>query len=101
MHELIGLLQAAARSVWRQRWLVLLAAWIVSVAGWTYVTQIPDQYEAEARVHVDTQSILRPLLEGLAVEPDINQQVPHGADVVDTPHPGAGGPGDGHAPASG
>ena len=75
MHELIGLLQAAARSVWRQRWLVLLAAWIVSVAGWTYVTQIPDQYEAEARVHVDTQSILRPLLQGLAVEPNINQQV--------------------------
>lgn len=75
MNDLLALLQSVARGVWRFRWLALGAAWVVSVAGWTVVSQLPDQYEAEARIHVDTQSVLRPLLEGLAVQPDINQQV--------------------------
>ncbi|TVP85571.1 MAG: chain length-determining protein [Thioalkalivibrio sp.] len=75
MNELLGLVQSAARGVWRFRWLALGLAWMVSVVGWAVVSQLPDQYESEARIHVDTQSVLRPLLEGLAVQPNINQQV--------------------------
>lgn len=75
MRELLGLLQSIANGVWRFRWLALGVAWVVSLAGWAFVTQMPDQYEAEARIHVDTQSVLRPLLEGLAVQPNTNQQV--------------------------
>ena len=37
--------------------------------------RLPDKYEASARVYVDTQSLLRPLLAGMTVIPDAGQQV--------------------------
>lgn len=36
---------------------------------------LPDQFQSSARVYVDTQSVLKPLLTGLAVQPNIEQQV--------------------------
>jgi polysaccharide chain length determinant protein (PEP-CTERM system associated) len=75
MQELIAHLQAARRGMWRHRWLGVAAAWLVAIVGSLAVFNIKDQYEASARIHVDTQSILKPLLSGLAVQPDIEQQV--------------------------
>ncbi|MGQ0384054.1 MAG: XrtA system polysaccharide chain length determinant [Gammaproteobacteria bacterium] len=59
------------RGAWRFRWRGLSVAWAVCLAGWLLVLRLPDTYEANARVFVDTRSILRPLLEGLAVNPDV------------------------------
>ena len=61
--------------MWRQRWLGLAVAWLVSVIGAVAVMRVPDKYEASARIFVDTQSILQPLMAGLAVQPNIEQQV--------------------------
>src|SRR5688572_11861987 len=60
-----------ARGAWRFRWIAIAAAWVVCIAGWLAVSSIPDTYEANARVYVDSRSILRPLLQGLAINPDV------------------------------
>lgn len=62
-------------SVWRYRWLAVITAWVVGLAGIGVVLTIPNQYEASARIYVDTQTILRPLMSGLTIQPNIEQQV--------------------------
>ena len=47
-----------------------MIAWIVALLGWVWVSAMPDQYESKAVIHVDTTSIMKPLLRGLAVESD-------------------------------
>ncbi len=75
MDELIQQAQTALRGMWHRRWIGLAAAWIVAIVGVTAVLRIPDRYEASARVYVDTQTLLRPLMEGLSIQPNIDQQV--------------------------
>lgn len=59
------------RGAWRFRWWGLAASWAICAIGWFMVFLTPDRFEANARVFVDTRSILRPLLEGLAINPDV------------------------------
>ena len=75
MEEIIQQLVVILRSMWLRRWAGLAVAWVAAVVGLFVVSRIPDRYEAEARVYVDTQTVLKPLLSGLAVQPDVNQQV--------------------------
>lgn len=63
------------RGVWQYRWHAAALTWIICVAGWIGVTLTPDRYQASARVHVDTPSILGPLLVGLTVQPNLEQQL--------------------------
>jgi len=75
MQDLLQQLIGFARGMWHRRWIGLAAAWIVAVIAVTIVYRIPEKYEASARVYVDTESILRPLLAGLAIQPNLDQQV--------------------------
>ena len=75
MDELISQVFSVARGLWRHRWLGLLVAWVVAALGAVAVVSVPEKYEATARVFVDTQSILKPLMSGLAVQPNVEQQV--------------------------
>ena len=75
MDELLRQAGAILRALWRQRWLGLAVVRLVSVVGAAVVMQVPDKYEASARIFVDTQSILKPLMAGLAIQPNIEQQV--------------------------
>lgn len=75
MDELIHQMFTAAKGVWKHRWLGLMVAWVVTALGTYIVLSVPDKYEASARIYVDTQSILKPLMSGLAVQPNVEQQV--------------------------
>ena len=63
------------RGMWQGRWAGLAVAWLAAVAGTAFVFLTPDRYEATARVFVDTQSLLKPLLHGLTVQPNVEQEV--------------------------
>jgi len=75
MHEVLEQLLRHVRGVWRYRWYMLLVAWLTCIAGWTVIHLLPDKYEASARIHIDTQSVLRPLLAGLAIDTNTQQRV--------------------------
>lgn len=75
MHDLILQIATYLRAIWRHRWLGLGAAWLVAVIGAVVVMKMPDKYEASARIYVDTQSILKPLMSGLAVQPNVEQSI--------------------------
>lgn len=75
MHELMTQLMSYVKAAWQHRWYAVVAAWIIAIAGWVTVATLPNRYEASARVYVDTQSILKPLLSGLAVQPNLDQKV--------------------------
>ena len=68
MQETIAQILIQIRMVWRFRWLALCFATLVSLVGWVGVVAIPDQFEVSTKVYLDTSSMLRPLLKGLAVD---------------------------------
>lgn len=67
--------KGVARIASRRRWLALGVAAGVAVACGVGITAVPERYEASARVYVDTQTVLKPLMAGLTYQPDIDQQV--------------------------
>lgn len=75
MHEVVRRLLSYLRGMWQYRWYGIAIAWLICIVGWTVVVLIPNKYEASARVYVDTQSVLKPLLKGLTVQPNVNQQI--------------------------
>jgi polysaccharide chain length determinant protein (PEP-CTERM system associated) len=75
MHELIQQITTLLRGMWKYRRWGMGVAWVVAAIASAVVLFMPDRYEASARVYVDTQTILRPLMTGLAVQPNIEQQV--------------------------
>ena len=75
MEQLVAQIVTIAKGMWRFRWPSLAVAWLVALIGVVIVFRVPDKFEATARIYVDTQSILKPLMSGLAVQPNIDQQV--------------------------
>jgi protein tyrosine kinase modulator len=75
MSELFARVMSEVKGAWRYRWYAVGVAWAVCIIGWIVVYSLHDHYEASARVHADTQSLLKPLLSGLTVQPDLDQQI--------------------------
>ncbi len=63
------------RGAWRFRWIALAAAFTVAFVGWTLIFALPDRYEAEARVFVDTRTALKPALQGLTTDQNVDAQI--------------------------
>ncbi|MBS1132976.1 MAG: chain-length determining protein [Burkholderiaceae bacterium] len=75
MQEVIARILVLLRGAWRYRWQAVAAAWLIAILGWIGVQFIPDKFESKTVVYVDTESLLKPLLTGLAVNRDIFSQV--------------------------
>ena len=73
--ELIDEIKGLVLGSWRFRWLAIGLAWIICMASWSFIFTMPDIYKASTRLYIDTQSSLKPLLEGLAINPDLLDEV--------------------------
>ncbi len=62
------------RLFWHRRWLIFASALLVSIIGWPIVTLLPSVYQSNAKVYLEADSMLRPLLKGLAVQSDARQE---------------------------
>src|ERR1700733_7672551 len=63
------------RGAWRFRWAALITAFVVALLGWIVVFALPDRYEADARVFVDTRTGLKPALQGLTIDQNVDAQI--------------------------
>lgn len=75
MQEIVQQALVILRGMWKFRWPGLVVAWVTAIVGVVVVMKIPDQFEASARIYVDTDSILKPLMAGLTVQPNVEQQI--------------------------
>ncbi len=75
MQDLVNNALTVLRGILRFRWVALIVAFVVSSAGWSFVYRMPDVYQASARVFVDTNRVLQPLLKGVAIQPDLRERV--------------------------
>ena len=75
MDDLSTQLLAHVKGIWKYRWVAVIAAWVVAIAGWLIVYDMPNDYKASARIYVDTGNVLKPLMQGMTVAPNMQQQV--------------------------
>ncbi len=68
MHALQVLIRKQLSAAWRHRWVAVLFSWLVCGVGWAVVYSIPNTFEASARLYVDADVVLTPLLRGIAVD---------------------------------
>jgi len=75
MESVRAILFRKLRAVWQRRWIAVATAWVLCLAGWYGVMQIPNQYEASARLYVDADAVLTPLLRGISVENSVSNEL--------------------------
>ncbi|NOV28394.1 XrtA system polysaccharide chain length determinant [Methylomonas sp. ZR1] len=52
--------------------LAIVFALVVCSAAWAYIFMMPDKFESKAKVHIDSATVIRPLMRGMVIEPDIS-----------------------------
>jgi polysaccharide chain length determinant protein (PEP-CTERM system associated) len=75
LRDVLARLEAQARGMWRYRWRAVIVAWAIAVIGWFTVYSMPNVYEANARIYVDTENAIRPLLQGIATSSNLLNEV--------------------------
>ena len=74
MHDLFEQLRMHFWMVIHRRWVVLATAAVACALGWSLAKLIPDQYRVESKIYFNTQSVLKPLLEGIGMENQSREQ---------------------------
>lgn len=78
MEDLIKSLEAIKEyigGIWIKKRYIIICTWLICPVLMGYVFMMPDEYESEASVYVDTRSALRPLLQGVAVQSNPAEEV--------------------------
>ena len=74
MEQLIETALRLLATAWRKRWYALATAWLVCALGWTAVMLLPPNFEASAQLYVAADPVLTPLLRGIAINGNSEQE---------------------------
>ena len=72
------------RGIWIKKRFIIITSWLICPIGFAYVAMLPDEYESNAVVYVDTRSIIQPLLRGLTIQTTPKQKSNNGENVVES-----------------
>ncbi len=75
MQDVVDQIVGYLKGIWNKRWYAMLIAWLFCFFGWGIIFVLPDQYESRAKIFIDTQSLLKPLLKGLTIQTNVDQQI--------------------------
>ena len=75
MQQALDKLISLLRGMWRFHRLAMVVMWVVALLTWAVIFMLPDLFEARARVFVDTRTALKPVLQGLAIDQDVDAQI--------------------------
>jgi polysaccharide chain length determinant protein (PEP-CTERM system associated) len=75
LQKTLELMIGYIKGVWVKKRYVVICSWLICPIGFAYVSTMPDIYETQARVFVDTRSVLQPLLRGLTIQTDLQQEI--------------------------
>ena len=75
MDELRLLLRRHMAGMLRNKWVAVVLAWLICLGGWGAVYAMPDRFEASARVYIDADAVLTPLLRGIALDNPLAAQI--------------------------
>lgn len=75
MNEIYVQFMSIIHGIWRNRIIALGVAWFISIVGWFFISQIPNQYQSRAELHFDTDRVLTPLMSDLTLDNTIYSQV--------------------------
>jgi polysaccharide chain length determinant protein (PEP-CTERM system associated) len=75
VHELLQQVLLEAHATWRYRWHALIVAWCTLIVGALLVFGMPNVFESSAQVYADTDALMNPLLNGLAVQPNVRNRL--------------------------
>ncbi len=75
MNDLRGQLRRSILGMLRHKWVIVALAWLISAVGWAAVSSIPNRYEASARIFIDADAVLTPLLHGIALDNPLSAQI--------------------------
>lgn len=75
MNEIYVQFMSIIYGIWRNRIIALGVAWLISIVGWGFISQIPNQYESKAELYFDTDRVLTPLMSDLTLDNTIYNQI--------------------------
>ncbi len=70
MQEQLTEILIQVKGTLKHKWVAISVAWLLCLLGWGIVMFLPNTYTSEAKVHIDSKTMLEPLLEGISVKQD-------------------------------
>ncbi len=76
MQDILAQLLLMLRGAWRYRWPALALTWVIALGGLADRSGDAGPVRgAHASCYVDTETLLKPLLQGIAVDRDVMSQI--------------------------